>query len=248
MGLELQYGEHPPLLMGMYPLTIGVRVICVVHAIICILVVSLASSVVTADIAGYAISPDLQVGVASWHLLGVSLNAAALYATFDSERRQALPLRAYFWYLVAATLTWCAAMVRVFQQGSSCSFVKESHFSQRVGLSFSCGLVSAAWELCAVAVLVAAIYACWTVYHLQEDIVSREGSQHLLDHEPLHVKQLRRAHEPPPAALSGHLVDLPPLAEDTLWAGPPAAAWVAPRLGAQPAWGAVHIRAASTAT
>jgi len=247
MGVPMRYNEHPPLFLGLYPLTVGVQLVCVVHALVCILVVSLASSVVAVDFLDFHVSPDMQVSVAAWHLLGVALVASALVGTLW---RQALPLRAYFAYLLAATLSWLALMAWVYQNDTACSVIQESKYTQRVGLSFSCGVITAAWQFGSWFVFVAAAYSCWLVWSLQDDIDQREATQHLLEHEPAHIKKLRQGFDATP---SPHGTDLPPVAPmagptaaPAHAAGPPpAVGWAAPLPpGEQPAWGSVQIRAA----
>jgi len=183
-----EYDEHPPLFLGMYPLTIGVQVVCLVHALICILVVSLSSSVVSVEIAGIVVSPHVQACIAAWHLLGVAFATAALVGT---SLRQSQALQAYLCYLLGATLAWCAVMSQVFQATAGCDLLTANHESQRTGMSFSCGIQAAMLDTCAVTVLVGALYACWMVWHLKDDMCLREGEEQRLDREAPLMKKLQ---------------------------------------------------------
>mmetsp|Transcript_100413 Transcript_100413/g.322054 ORF Transcript_100413/g.322054 Transcript_100413/m.322054 type:complete len:122 (+) Transcript_100413:367-732(+) len=117
--------------------------------------------------------------------------------------------------------------------GSSCEIVTQSKLSQRVGLSWTCGLVSAAWDLCALCVLAFVAYACWTVRNFKEELLQREGSRLLLERAAVHDEKLRRKL----AEEDGGRSAAPRSADPTTWA--------VPQPGMQPPWGSVHIRSAA---
>lgn len=170
--------HHPPLFLGSYPLSAGVQAICGCHFLACLFVVATASSVVTLEVWDLKLSPRFQIVLSAWHIIGISVAASAFVATLW---QQALPLRVYFYYLVAATCSWLAVVVLFFQEGATCALVTVDHESQRVGLSMTCGLVSTCWELWSITVLVGAAYACYSVWHLAEFFAERELAHDLFE-------------------------------------------------------------------
>lgn len=239
MAVELEYGEPPPRFLGHFPLTVGVQAICVCHGLACIVCIATMSSVVAVNVWGYEVLPGFQVVVAAWHLLGVSVITAALFATIW---RQALPLQLYLYYLLADAIVCCVITVKIFQAGLTCSFVTESKFTQRVGVYFSCHLVSAVWELFALNVLAVMAYMCYSVWHLGEYIVARERVQHLFEHEDLHVKSARQGR---PLGLTQAMQEDAQLLAKRCRAQAAAthpAAWTMPEPGVQPNWGTVKIQ------
>lgn len=245
MKRELKYRDFPPLFLGRYPLTLGVQVICACHFLLCLCFISTASSVVAVRFWDLEVSPEVQVLAAAWHLLGVFFIAAAVVAT---QWRQALPLRAYFWYLVAAAASWLVWTVQLFQEGAICAFVTKDRQSQRVGISVSCGLVSACWELWAVTVLLCALYACYSVWHLAEFIAERADSEHLFEEEEPFAKQAREGKD---LGLHTAIEETASVVGSLRHGSRPHAAeahpatWAVPSPGTQPTWGSMHIRTAS---
>lgn len=232
---QLKYGDSPPMFLGTYPLTVGVQVICVCHAILCIFFIAVASSVVTVRFWDIQFRPELQVAIAAWHLLGIAIVSAAFVAT---HWRQSLALRVYFYYLVLATAIWCVWLVQLFHEGAVCAFVTRDKQSQRVGLSISCGLVAACWELWAVTVFTCSMYACYSVWHLGEFIAERNEQKYLFEEEEPLAKLAREGKDiglydamQDTAGLVSNLRGRQHAAE----AHP--ASWAVPIPGTQPPWG-----------
>jgi len=250
-SMKLEYGEPPPLFFGVYPLTLGVQIISVCHFFVCLFCIGFASSVVTFYIANFEVSPTLQVFLSAWHMLGLTLIVGALIGT---SWRQEFPLRLYAYYLVVSSLGWLVLVLRVAQQGDRCSLVTETRETQRSGLSFSCGMVSAMWFCGLLCILVLCSYCCYSVWQLKDFMWQRESSQHLLGHEADFVQGLREGRH-----LGGGQsrnpyrgFDFQAHAEEShRHEGPAAvplndpAAWAMPQPGAQPRWGGMAIRTAA---
>lgn len=245
-GLAMEYGPQPPLFLGGYPLTVGVQAICVLHAIVCLAFVACASSVVTITLGTYQVSTGLQIAASTYHLIGISVIAGALAGTIS---RSEFPLRVYFYYMLIGTLCWGAGLIRVLQRSGDCSFVRESTQSQRIGINFSCGMVTAAWIFCTLVVFMCQVYCCFAVWHLKEHLAGRDESQHLLEHEDPATKKLRQGGHlgmekgrSPFSDLETHMTTIEgehqPLPPPTKTA----ASWAAPRPGHQPEWGSTPIR------
>mmetsp|Transcript_17905 Transcript_17905/g.26577 ORF Transcript_17905/g.26577 Transcript_17905/m.26577 type:complete len:203 (+) Transcript_17905:78-686(+) len=139
--------EEPnlPLFLGIYSLEVGVQAICISHGLACVILLSLASSVVGVTVMGEFVSPEFQVCLAAWCLLGIGLTAASLVAC---ARKQAYPLQVYFYYLLLTCIALVVLGVHLYQEGADCDMVSRTKTSQRLGISWSCGLVSVTWLLC----------------------------------------------------------------------------------------------------
>lgn len=131
-----EYSET--LFLGRYSLESGVFVICVVHAVICLVVLSISSSVVSLKLSHVQVTPQEQTWVAAWHLLGVGLLAGSMIGISE---RQELPVRCYFYYLLASALAVVGLCIFVLTMNGDCP-VSKSHMAERVGVSLNCGLKS----------------------------------------------------------------------------------------------------------
>jgi len=226
-GPLLDYHHPTPLFLGMYPITLGAQLICVAHAAICIFCVATASSVVTFKLGLFAVPPELQVAVSAWHLIGVAVIAGAFVGVSEN---QVMPVAAYFYYLLATTLAWGCTAFKLLQSGAECKFVQENLQSQRVGLSFECAMVSAAWVSSLFLFFTIAGYANYSIYQLKEHLAQQEEAGYLLDKEDPVAKGLR----------SGRDVGLPRRAARV--ERDPPISYASPPAGSQPAWGSVSIR------
>jgi len=246
---KLEYGEHPPLFFGVYPLTVGVQIICAFHFLACIAVIAGASSVVTLRVFSNEVSPLLQVLLSAWHILGISVIVGAV---ISCSTRNEFPMRVYFYYLLITDLVWAAFTVSIAIQGSSCALVSENRSTQRIGLSFSCEMVSAIWFFGLLTVSVIVAYCCWSVYHLKEHLASKDAAQNLLHHEDEEVKSIRAGHH---LGLGQHRNPYEDFDEQkhsrnhqeeayNTFKNP--SAWIMPRPGQQANWGALKIRMART--
>lgn len=198
----------------MYPITFGARLICIVHAAFCAFCVATASSVVAFKIGLFVVSPELQIAVSSWHLLGVAAISGALAGISSNE---ALPVSVYFYYMLVSTLGWGFVAFRLLQAGSECKLVQENFESQRVGLSLACGMVSAAWVSAALLVFSLVSYANYSIYQMKEYLEQRTEAGYLLE-QAEHF------------ARGGRYSGAKPLST------------ALPARGPQPAWGSVTVR------
>uniref|UniRef100_A0A7S4UJ76 Uncharacterized protein n=1 Tax=Alexandrium monilatum TaxID=311494 RepID=A0A7S4UJ76_9DINO len=251
VGAKLVYGEPPPLFFGTYPLTVGVQVICVFHALLCIFVIAAASSVVTLHVYVYEVSPTVQALISAWHMLGVSVTVGAL---ISCSLRNEFPMRVYCYYLLVTVAGWAVLTVSVISQGRACSFVSDSKSTERIGSTFSCGMISAMGLFAMLTISVLVAYCSWLVWHMKEHLAERENAQSLLHLEDPQVKALREGRD---IGLGGQhrnpyedfdeqsyannfeeKADMPPVVDRSAWANP--------RPGQQPDWGSLRIRMART--
>jgi len=251
--IKLEYEEPPPLFFGVYPLTVGVQVICGFHALLCLFFISTASSVVNLHVDRYEVPASLQVVISAWHMLGITVIVGALIAC---RWRQEFPMQLYFYYLLLSDLAWGVATIWVAQQGDYCGLVSESLSSQRVGLGMSCAMVSAIWFLGLLSIWVVVAYCCYLVWQMKEHLRLREAAQLLSHHEDPLVKEVRegkylgaggKRRNPYEEFDTERYAQLH--CESDLGLVPPSdpAAWATPTPGQQPDWGMLQVRSVKLA-
>jgi hypothetical protein len=233
----MKHWEPTPLFFGHYPLTTGVQAICAFHFLCCVFYVATSSSVTDEWIDNYEIHPGLQILISSWSLIGVM---AIMGALVGCSRRQSLPLQVYALYLLVTDGLWAYLAIDLLSIGSDCTLVTQNLETQRLGLSLSCGLVSACWFFCFLAVWIVCLFFAYMVWQLQAQFVSEEAESLLQHLEPV-VKSFREGshlafshtrseeqHEGPSLQGRFHVPDADPRQ------------WAAPRTGPQPAWGSMQ--------
>lgn len=186
--LTLEYGEPPPLFLNAFPLSFGVQVICAVNFVCCIFVIALTSSVMPFYIGGYPVSPDVQVAIAAWHLLGIMLIVGALHGLMNYHE---VGLRGYFYYLSLTAIFIALFLCDICLNARMCEVVSHSKESERIGASFSCGWVSGVWSLATLALLGLVSYSAYMVYHWKEFLILREEAMPLLKHEDPQIRNHR---------------------------------------------------------
>mmetsp|Transcript_20164 Transcript_20164/g.52859 ORF Transcript_20164/g.52859 Transcript_20164/m.52859 type:complete len:234 (+) Transcript_20164:104-805(+) len=226
-GPVLDYYHPTPLFLGMYPITLGAQVICSIHAVVCIFCVATASSAVTFKLGLYEVPPELQVAVSAWHLVGIAVIAGAFVGL---SRYDSAPITVYFYYLVVSTLAWGFLCFKLMDAGAQCKFVQDNMESQRVGLSFACAMVSAAWISAMFLALAVAAYANYTIYQLREFLLQSDEAGYLLDREDGVAKGLREGRDLGIPRRAARAEREPPIA------------YASPAQGPQPGWGSVAIR------
>lgn len=224
----LKLAEPAPLFLGYFPLTAGVQVICFFHFVFCVSCVALVSSVTSIWIEGYEVNPVLQIAIGSWCLLGVLAIAGALVGC---SQRQTLPLQVYCFYLMATDVGWAYVAVSLLVTGSNCSLVQQDLETQRLGVSLSCGVVSACWFFCFLAVWSLCLFAAYTVWQLQAHLVDEEAKHLLAKEDPV----FKSFHEGTHLGFSETIQRDEDHARD-----PQPYQWAAPRRGLQPAWGSMQ--------
>jgi len=215
--------EEPnlPLFLGIYSLEVGVQAICISHGLACVILLSLASSVVGVTVMGEFVSPEFQVCLAAWCLLGIGLTAASLVAC---ARKQAYPLQVYFYYLLLTCIALVVLGVHLYQEGADCDMVSRTKTSQRLGISWSCGLVSVTWLLCLGSIFTFLGYGMWMLWCYKEELLRRERCALLKERVAKLDDHLR-----------DHLCTEDGGTGDLAATGIPLS-WAAPTLGSQPPW------------
>jgi len=184
----LKYADPPPLFLGRYPLSYGVQCICAFHFCVCVFLISMASSVMPVSVGTFVISANMQVVVASYHVLGVLVIAGALVGLAQAHE---YPLRHYFYYLCGTCAGIVALLLFMLSEGSQCHLVSKNLQTERIGMSFECGWVSATWFFVVFAGLSMAVYATWMVWHWKEYLWTRAQSAHLRGYEDPAITQHR---------------------------------------------------------
>jgi hypothetical protein len=233
----MKYGEPTPLFLGHYPLTTGVQAICFFHFICCVFFVAVSSSVTSEWFGNFEIHPELQIAISSWSLIGVLAITGALVG---SSHRQSLPLQVYGLYLLATDGAFAYIAISLLVTGSDCTLVQQNMETQRLGLSLSCGLVTACWFFCFLAVWSVCLFCAYTVWQLQA-LLKSEEAESLLEHMDPVIKSFREGthlgfsqtkweeqHEGHSLQDRFHVPDADPLQ------------WAAPRRGLQPEWGSMQ--------
>lgn len=234
----MTYGEPTSLFLGMFPMTVGVQVTAGFHFLFCVCCIALTSSELSIWIGKFEVRPALQIVISSWSLLGIVATVGALVAC---SNRQSLALQVYTYYLLATDIIWAYVAVKLLLTGTQCSLIEQDLESQRLGISLSCGVVSACWFFCFLAVWAVCLFGAYTVWQLKDHLVSQEEAKHLLQYEDPTIKSFRDGthlgfsetawaeHEAPHDAQQAD-----ELANDDLMN------WAAPRRGSQPAWGSLR--------
>mmetsp|Transcript_143260 Transcript_143260/g.249867 ORF Transcript_143260/g.249867 Transcript_143260/m.249867 type:complete len:229 (-) Transcript_143260:96-782(-) len=191
--LQMEYGEVPPLFLNAFPLSHGVVFIMLVHLVICVSFVATVSSIVPVSIYNYVVSPDLQVLIGAWHLLGITLIIGGLIGV---KTFYEFPVRMYFYFIVVSNLAVFVLMLCMVSGASGtsiCDMISWEMQSQRVGVSFRCGWLVATWVTIILCFLAVTSYCGYMVYHWAEFLNHRDHSLHLLAHESEDMKAHRAA-------------------------------------------------------
>lgn len=146
---------------GCLSLLAGVELLCLLHLLGCIAVISVASSVVPFAIAGVEVSPFAQVVNAAWALAGIPI---IIGAGVGILYRIETHLRVYYYYLVASffisTFWWLSFLFT----GSICQTIVARDV-QRMGTAFVCGFTDTFvffWLMLVEVVMLYCIYIIWS--------------------------------------------------------------------------------------
>mmetsp|Transcript_64340 Transcript_64340/g.121856 ORF Transcript_64340/g.121856 Transcript_64340/m.121856 type:complete len:257 (-) Transcript_64340:107-877(-) len=152
-----------PGVLGGCSLLTAVELICFVHLIVCIVIVSLASSVTPVDFAGVTISPFLQCVNAGWFLLGIPcIVIGGIGAVFRVENQ----LKVYLAYLAVTLLVVIAWLLVFVRYGNACNTIQPVAGSYKKQALMVCqasnGMVLF-WMLVLVAIVAGSIYLVWSM-------------------------------------------------------------------------------------
>mmetsp|Transcript_24518 Transcript_24518/g.54566 ORF Transcript_24518/g.54566 Transcript_24518/m.54566 type:complete len:299 (+) Transcript_24518:141-1037(+) len=189
MAVPLGYHEPAPLFLGAFPLTVGVQVVCFIHALFCFFVISTVSSVISFDLGGQTISTAFQCCLGSWCCIGIACIVGAFIAT---KNRAEFPLRVYLYYNMVTTLLILALTGWMLRENMTCNPDSKDRQAQRIGASQKCMMMGATWLCVALAIVGAWAYMTYTVYQFKVFLVQHEEAQHLLVHEDAITKKMRQ--------------------------------------------------------
>mmetsp|Transcript_46380 Transcript_46380/g.92000 ORF Transcript_46380/g.92000 Transcript_46380/m.92000 type:complete len:200 (+) Transcript_46380:110-709(+) len=179
-----------PYFLGICPLDLALQLVCGVHFLQCIFFVGTTSSVATVSIFAFEFSPRFQTVLGAWHLLGIAIIAGAFVG---ARRAQELPLTAYAYYLLANSLAWLVITFVMVKDGRSCSMLTQTGQSQRVGVSFVCGLITSLVFLALLTIAFLSAYSCFAAWMLVGYLQQREdGPGKQTDHEGVPLKAARQ--------------------------------------------------------
>lgn len=102
---------------GSFPLVIGVLLVCFIHALINILMLSLSSSIEARYISTIKITPFWQVVACAWALLG---NPIIILAGVAAMFRVPWPLRVYLYYLICTVVIAISFFANIFWLADVC--------------------------------------------------------------------------------------------------------------------------------
>lgn len=148
----------------------GVRVVIVIHALICLFIISTASSIVELRFGGVVVSPEIQVALAAWCVLGISIIVGAWVGI---NGRHDFPLQVYVYYSLVNFLLLCALFFFLIETSTEC-VTSGDRTAQRVGLSLTCGMTMVLAFVALLAVIAIAAYAIYLCWHLQESLKQEE--------------------------------------------------------------------------
>lgn len=188
--IELEYEEPPPLFLHLLPLSDGVVLICCLNFLVNVFVVALSSSVVPIVVMAWRISPLMQIWLSTWCIIGIMAIVACLLGV---AVRKEVPMRAYYYWLVLTSFVCVFGLAHMIFSGNACSSMQlnKDHQAQRIGTSFSCGWVSAAWFFAALCVMTMTAYCAHMVYAWKEFLIHLEHSKHLMHLEAPHIAKMR---------------------------------------------------------
>jgi len=152
-----------PGVLGGCSLLTAVELICLVHLIVCITIVSMASSVNPVDYAGVRISPYLQCVNAAWFLIGIPMIIiGGVGAVFRVESQ----LKVYLAYLVGTLFVVCAWLFIFIRYGNACNTIQPTSGQYKKQALMVCqasnGMVIF-WMLVLVGVIGGSIYLVWSM-------------------------------------------------------------------------------------
>lgn len=152
-----------PGVLGGCSLLTAVELICLVHLIVCITIVSMASSVNPVDYAGVRISPYLQCVNAAWFLIGIPMIIiGGVGAVFRVESQ----LKVYLAYLIGTLFVVCGWLVIFIRYGNACNTIQPTSGQYKKQALMVCqasnGMVIF-WMLVLVGVIGGAIYLVWSM-------------------------------------------------------------------------------------
>lgn len=153
-----------PTVLGGLSLTAAVELICAIHLITCVIVISQASSVDVVTVGGIKISPTMQCVSAAWFLLGIPV---VIHGGVGAVYRVESHLTAYMMYLLGSLVVvagWTAAFIKY---GNTCATLQPTGTpGSTVTASFVCGISNGMvvfWLLVVIGLVAGSAYLVWSM-------------------------------------------------------------------------------------
>jgi len=137
------------------------------HAAVCVFFIATTSSVVQVDVAGYTITPELQIGLSCWSLFGIFTIMGAIIGL---NWGRVFPVTLYFGYLIVSGVMLAAISFDLVRRSGECVFVKQDLDTQRLGNAFSCSIITGMVVLICLTLQILAGFSCYVVWMVKEDL------------------------------------------------------------------------------
>jgi len=167
--------------LGGCSLLTAVEILCLVHLIVCIVTIALASSVNPVDYAGVRISPFLQCLNAAWFLLGIPI---IIMGGVGAVFRVAFQLKVYLYYLSATLFVAIGWFFVFFKYGNTCTTIQPRSSAFKQEATLVCQASNAMvlfWMLMLVGIVSVAMYVVWS---MKEYVNQRQKTELLRYQEP----------------------------------------------------------------
>lgn len=167
-----------PTVFGICSVAAAVQLLCLVHLVTSIVVLTQVSSVNVATWGGLLVSPVFQCIVGAWFLLGIPI---IIHAGVGVVYRLESHMVVYMWYL-AGTTAWAGVWLILFIYfGNSC---RTEHSGGVSAATFICGVSNGAITLEMIMLLVALGFAIHLVGSMKDFIKVRQETELIRYHEP----------------------------------------------------------------
>lgn len=163
-----------PAVLGGCSLLTAVELICLVHLILCIVVIGTASSVSSVDYAGVRVSGFMQCLNGAWFLLGIPF---IIVGGVGSVFRVAHQIEAYLAYLVGTfcvTVAWLGIFIRY---GNACNTIQPTsgqYKKQALMICQASNGMAIFWMLVLLGVVAGAVYLVWSMLQYVNTRVATE--------------------------------------------------------------------------
>eukprot|EP00933_Yihiella_yeosuensis_P034718 TRINITY_DN2819_c0_g1_i1.p1 TRINITY_DN2819_c0_g1~~TRINITY_DN2819_c0_g1_i1.p1 ORF type:complete len:235 (-),score=29.30 TRINITY_DN2819_c0_g1_i1:74-778(-) len=157
------------LFLGSFTPETCLTVICAIHLVQCVFLISTASSVVEVRFATFIVTPWMQTSLAAWGLVGVFAITAAMVGV---QHKREFPIFAYFLYLFVSVIQLACVCWSLIVKSTKCELVAQDVETQRLGLNLTCGILTAVTVCVAGAALMTALFGLYTVWQVKAHIHS----------------------------------------------------------------------------
>lgn len=208
---------------GVFSLTLGVEIICLLHLTFCIVIIGQVSSVETSKIGNMPLSPTEQVIIGAWATAGIPIIVGAgVGVVYHVEKL----IRAYFWYLFLAVAAEAFLVITMTSNALSCkSLMTDTHgpASTFSGVPMMvCGIASGLGETFGVVALIISGYCLYIVWTVKEIFRRHHDMPGLLRYYSpwLQAAECSRLRNLPPPVVGSHPMSFNSLPDQVLSPAP----------------------------